>query len=920
MSGIEAPRGSTSSALRRYVTRLAARSGFPVRPWPYHQPRPRRLQRAAPPIVEVIPEDGDVTWLSRLARDVADAAGTIAVLDGGTPVAGDPDAGDPARVIGLLTAAAEQLHIGDTGLRFPRLRLVNYFADLKPTRRASAELVDALLDKLREYRSRRGNGSASDSGLISAFQTLNPWPITIALVAFVAPEFLFRMWFYGAPGLGRECRWLRDQHKVLAPDKSFNTFVLGLTDRPQATTRADTGLLATQAFLADLRATYQPRRWREARGWRRACAPILVLDQLDEKLPGLLATARDPGQPDPLLVIVVPPDQSSERAFTRQAIRVARDQYDDDDDDGLAGSPGKGRGLLTVAGVIGLAALAAILTLVALPRSQRAGHPATSRTLQAAACPVPAKPAAMTSIVPWTNPGPNDTECVGYSTTVPFTNPPDVDAGNAEQALQDRRLVYDQEQVFAMDRQAGQYASARTVLTLVYFAGLTAAPNDDYDSGEAEELEGLLAAQRLAFKETSGPMLKVVVANGGSKMQNAVGVANMLIPLFRGDRSLLGVVGLDRSVDPVKQAIALLGKQGIPVVATTLSADGIGAGDSSYFELVPDNTQEAELILDYIRVGVTAYFRQPASVYYSGGQATPSLIWIYHPTSSDPGDYYISSLVADLQRVRRTDPHFRGLPRVVPTTQLGANLCGADRVVVYAGRHDLPRGSKFNSFANFLRTIGKDCPLAKDRPFVIADDGVSRFIADPAARVQPGMGQESVSYVTKAIAVMQTGGKCLDQATAATVPGALSDFCQAYAVIVAGLRHALGASGNGVPFLWTGDRVGLAYDAAELFVAAAETQPGQLITRAQIPAAFESQSYPGVTGTLDFTAKSHTGKSHTGSNTPGGMPMAIVRIEVSSSSALPTCEYTSASGQILGFGPNDGGNSNPYLPCPSLSN
>jgi hypothetical protein len=107
----------------------------------------------------------------------------------------------------------------------------------------------------------------------------------------------------------------------------------------------------------------------------------------------------------------------------------------------------------------------------------------------------------------------------------------------------------------------------------------------------------------------------------------------------------------------------------------------------------------------------------------------------------------------------------------------------------------------------------------------------------------------------------------------------------------------------------------LAYDAAELFIVAAETRPGQLIARAQIPAAFESQPYPGVTGTLDFTAKSHTG-----SNTPGGMPMAIVRIEVSSSSAIPTCEYTSASGQILGFGPNDGGNSSPYLPCPSLSN
>jgi hypothetical protein len=908
MSGLEAPRKGTSSRLHRYVSRLAARYGFPVRPWPYPNPRPRRQPCAAPPIVELVSGEGDAGWLSLLAREAAGAAGNRAVLDVGSPGTASPRAGDPGQALTLLTEAAQQLHRDDTSLHFPRLRLVNYLVDLKPTWSPSAELIDALLGKLREYRSQRGKGPACDSGLISALPAMRqPLPIIIALAARLAPGLLFRMWFYGVPGLGRECRWLRDRHKALAPGKSFNTFVLGLTGGPDAATRVNTGLLAAEAFLADLRAAYRPRWWRRSRGWRRARAPILVLDQLDAKLPGLLATARDQSQPDPLLVIVVPPGQCSNGAFPRQVIPVTRDWCDDDDDDWPPGSPRTGRGLLTIAGLVGLAALAVVPYLV----THRPGHP-TPSPIPRAACPVPGKPAVMTSIVRWLDPGPDDTECVGYSTTVPFTNPPGVDAGNAGQALQDRRLVYDQEQVFAMDRQADRYASARAVLTLVYFAGLTAAPNDDYDSGEAEELEGLLAAQKLAVKETSGPMLKVVVANGGSKMKDAVGVASMLIPLFRDDPSLLGVVGLDRSVDPVKRAIALLGQQGIPVVATTLSADGIGAGDSSYFEMSPDNTQEAELILSYIKNGVTAYFKQPASVYYSGGRVTPSLIWLYHP-AGDPGDYYISSLVADLQRVRRTDPRFSGLPPVVATTRLGAGLCGADRVIVYAGRHDLPQGSTFNTFATFLRTIGKDCPLARDRPFVIADDGVSRFIADPAARVQPGMGQESVSYVTKAIAVMQTRGKCLNQVAAATVPGALGDFCQAYAGIVTGLRHALGAPR--VPFLWTGDRVGLAYDAAELFITAAQTQSGQLITRAQIPAAFESQPYPGVTGTLDFTATSRIG-----SNTPGGMPMAIVRIEVSSPSAVPTCEYTSASGRILGFPPTRGGKPSPYLPCPALTN
>ncbi len=99
------------------------------------------------------------------------------------------------------------------------------------------------------------------------------------------------------------------------------------------------------------------------------------------------------------------------------------------------------------------------------------------------------------------------------------------------QALQDERLQFDQQQVFQLNQRADQAAeNGRTEFSLVYFAGITAGPDENYDSGQAEELEGLMVAQELALQGT-GPVFKVIIANGGSKMQDAVPVARMLVAL-----------------------------------------------------------------------------------------------------------------------------------------------------------------------------------------------------------------------------------------------------------------------------------------------------------------------------------------------------------------------------------------------------
>ena len=549
---------------------------------------------------------------------------------------------------------------------------------------------------------------------------------------------------------------------------------------------------------------------------------------------------------------------------------------------------------LITAGVV----LAAVVVGVAVApghstasSSQRPGTPAAS-------CQASGPANGQTRIIAWkTQP---DVECVGYSDSgFVFTNHAPGEA--ALQALQDERLRFDQQQVFLLNQRADQAAeNGQTEFSLVYFAGITAGPDDNYDSGQAEELEGLMVAQELAL-QGSGPVFKVIIANGGSKMQDAVPVARMIIALAARDPGVLGVVGLDRSIQQVKQAIGLFDASGIPVVATTLSADGIGGtyphNDHYYFQLSASNSTEAGRILHYIQEVVPRYFRQPRQEYSSAGQIQAQKILIYQP-SADPGDLFTNTLVSDL---KREAPLFKGLPTPQVTQQRGSQLCGAATVDIYAGRHDRPPAgsSKLDDFSAYLRIIEDDCPRG-DKPFIIADDGVSRFIADPAARDQPGLGELAISYVTNGIALLNTGSQCLHTATAAAQGSGepFSSFCTTYAAIVQKLFNLPKVQEQGLDFLWTGERVGLAFDAADLFIDAEENYQGSHagdLGRAEIPGQFSSDPWQGVTGLIDFTARQHI----------ASLPLAVVRIRISSPTATPTCEYP-GQGRVFGPGPGTG--------------
>ena len=568
------------------------------------------------------------------------------------------------------------------------------------------------------------------------------------------------------------------------------------------------------------------------------------------------------------------------------------------------------RWLALVMSVMVMLGIAAVGLAVAPGRSTASSHlrPATRPGTSGASCQASGPANGQTRIIAWK--APQDVECVGYSDSgFVFTN--HAPGGeDPQQALQDERLQFDQQQVFQLNQRADQaHENGLTEFSLVYFAGITAGPDENYDSGQAEELEGLMVAQELALQE-SGPVFKVIIANGGSKMQDAVPVARMIIAQAARDSRLLGVVGLDRSIQQVKQAIGLFNASGIPVVATTLSADGIGGtyphNDRYYFQLSSSNSTEANLILHYIQEIVPQYFKQSPQKYNSAGQIQAQKILIFLP-SADPGDLFTSTLVRDL---KREAPLFKGLPTLPTpqvTQQLGSQLCGAATVVIYAGRHDRPPAgsSQLDDFSKFLRIIEDDCHSGQ-KPFIIADDGVSRFIADPAARDQPGLGEPAISYVTNGIQLLDTGSKCLHTATAAAAeaPGELfSSFCTTYAAIVKKLFNLPKVQRQGLDFLWTGERVGLAFDAADLFLDAEENYQSShtAIGRAEIPGQFVSDTWVGVTGPIDFTASQHI----------ASLPLAVVRIRISSPTATPTCKYL-GYGQVFGPGPGTG-------PCPDGS-
>ncbi len=760
----------------------------------------------------------------------------------------------------------------------------------------------AITGVLQHWYDESDNPAASPGTLETVAESI--WmKVGIALLIAWHRPLRFRLWVRRVPLVGREPRWLmRQPFMVPGHSTRFTGFAERLTEgRRDKENLVQLKKLLVHAFLRDLRTAYRPRGLRPAR-WRRTAYVVVLLDGISEENGGweLLRLINDvrneSAEHDPLLVVAAaeekPPCLSDERRI--RPVSQIRAELDD----WYRELPARRQLLQPDARFL----------VSKLPAQEEIGtNPPTDADESAWSTlgavhphkppPLTRKPviaAALIAVllatvltggrwleVRWSNEClPNTAagvavqwldkqrECVGYSddTTHVFGTDPRLRAGQL--------AVFEHN---ALAKQLHAENPRRPLVSVVYFADLShpiASPGSD--ASTSEELEGLLIRQRQQNrKDLTEPLLRVIVANGGDKMAAArIVVDDLLGPLIRDDGTVLGVIGMALTVDATESAVGALGDLGVPVVATTLTGEALPRRSPIYFQLVPGNDVQAELVAEYSR-----YLDKSVTV--------------YHPPLSDN---YLRSLVENLAAALGEDGAARQWGRQVGEVDI---VCGRDTIAFYAGRE--------NDFPGFLREVVNRCK--NERPVIIGDDTVTRFVAQSNERLRDEFNNVTISYVSLGSRIVLAGRSCRTESSPGgkTESQFLNTFCAGHRGIreattgnsaTADFARRLAESGDYLP--WPGERIGLAYDAGGLFIDAVRrnqnrmrvASPGTVTPsettdyrphRATIAQELrEPSAFEGASGPFTFDK----------SRTAVARPLAILTIDnIHDLDEVPTCSY-----------------------------
>jgi ABC-type branched-subunit amino acid transport system substrate-binding protein len=700
-----------------------------------------------------------------------------------------------------------------------------------------------------------------------------------------------RLWSRGLPLLGREPHWFMTQ-PFMVPQHSltFPGFAERLTVARRGEEEPDQiKKLLVHAFLQDLRVAYAPRRLR-LRRWRRTAYPLAVIDDVTEENGGweLLRLINDVrnerGDLDPLLVIAgtgqfenQPRETTTRAVLPVHKIKTALLHWQNE-------LPTQRQKMTDDARFV------SVFLSDADPSNDDEGAWPDTPAIHARKPPWPARRWSLLAIIVAVLIGPAYLLGTWTATRISHDCLPDPSAGVA--ALWDDGLVQclgysdDQDLIFGTDIRLQQVESAifeqneiaedlhandphRLVASVVYFAGIShtvSAPGTDQSI--AEELEGLLLKQHEQnHARRTDPALRVIIANGGTEMKGAYRVVqDLLTPLFREDPTIVGVIGMDRTVPETEQAIAALGDLGVPVVATTLTGEGLPARSPLYFQLVPGNRVQAELIAGYART-------------------TRRKVTIYHPRLTDG---YLRTLVGATQAALGN--HARPSRAWSDRADNVPVRCGSAEIAFYAGRE--------SQFGDFVRNVVDTCDR-NELPQIIGDDTIIRFIAQVGDRERPELNQLPVYWVDMGSLVALAGDSCRTEGNPDTSKAwsPMLAFCDGYQWLhqisedkpKAANDYATTLRGTGrIP--WAGQGVGLAYDAAGLYVHAVlanlkrprGTADVGLSQRGAIAQELrEGPDFPGATGVISF----HDSRDGSRRN------LAILEIENARDiSAVPRCE------------------------------
>ncbi|MGG7575395.1 ABC transporter substrate-binding protein [Streptomyces sirii] len=692
----------------------------------------------------------------------------------------DPESVDAVRrtLERLAQGFALSVNGSDGRVRFRRFGLVNWLAqvgaDSGRSHPGDVEGNDlTLLQGLREreFRRRRVFGLLRAPETELAVDGKVPWWVWLFAV-----HVLPLAWFRIRRGLGRDYRWLLNQPYLAPRDPgTFTGFAERLTaPHNEVEDPEQLRKLMVNAFLEDLRSAFRRRIWRPGTA-RRTAYCVALLDGLGPDNCGytLLRTIIDvrneTGAFDPLLVVACGAEPPAEGTGVRadwgrsELWRLSDRLYGGWRDTFLHQGRARNRAPwylpVSVPRLMPPTEEAYELTRrleVAQDARLRIPEPplwARRVVSVVAACSAALALLGTGALVLGTESGYREAhcglsrfdadadtlltaetgECIGVARHGFTFHSPDP---SLDRTLQ---TVYAQN---TRAEEAHKAAPERPFVTLVHLSALLSVSGKS--SGQLaygrEALQGAASAQSRQLRSTGAtePILRIFPANAGSGMRFGTRVVDILERLKEQDPSLVGVTGLDQSREATNRTIRRLTAVGLPMVATTLSADTLVRQSPMYFQVSPQNSREAEVAAAYldhlVGPGTDKPVRQVRII-----------------ASADPSDTYSKTLSDDVAKRFRA----RGFqvektvftppppPGAEPSSDapgpgaVGQRSCSYRGVVFYAGRSE--------DFEALLGGINESCN--SDPPTLIGGDDVARLAADAERREHyPGIPYDFLDF------------------------------------------------------------------------------------------------------------------------------------------------------------------------------
>ncbi|WP_461033543.1 hypothetical protein [Streptomyces mayteni] len=629
--------------------------------------------------------------------------------------------------------------------RFRRFGLVNWLLEMtyenpEPNSRHAQDVLRRL--RGREIERRRIFGFMRSPATEVSLQGQVPWWAYL-FGLHVLPLLWFRAW----RALGSEYRWLlRQPYMAPADPGTFEGFALRLTQPRWG--REDPGQvikLMINAFLEDLRVAYRRRPWRR-RAYRRVAYCVAYLKGVNASNNGwalvrsLVEVRNETGAFDPLLLVTSSREnehhhervrdltgdlglyeawcehlrsagRSREADFWYLPVRVRpplespgpdRDEQWERTSAARRIVVGNPPFWARRRATVGAAILALVLlagggaSAISAEQEWRERHCGLSRS----------HPDARTLVRQ------TGGECFGVAPH-----------GYAFGAT-DERLVETLQTIASQNDEADRahrVAPTRPVVTLIYLSALlgsVAGDDSDTVSYVREQLQGAAVAQRRQLDEgANNPLLRIFPASAGAGMEFGEEAARIIGEMTRSDPTIVGVVGLDQSRSATIDTINALTRVGLPMVATTLSADSLHEESPLYYQVSPQNRREAAVAAAYA-----------AELADHGPLRERSVRILY---SADTSDQYSSTLWADAVEAFRSfdfevesqafEPTVTGPGTSEPGPRtVGEATCGHQGLVFFAGRSE--------DFASVLSGANYAC--GSTPPRFLAGDDVARLAAD----------------------------------------------------------------------------------------------------------------------------------------------------------------------------------------------